>query len=1089
MCIGLTKSGAACKRSAMKGEEYCSAHINQKPVEEPAVEEPAVEEPAVEEPAVEEPAVEEPAVEEPAVEEPAGEEPAEEKPVVKTCYYEYKYDCYCFNECAQGETRCPEHLLIQQEKEIYHAMTPQQKKQYHAMTPQQKEQYFMSRLPLAVAKPVAKFDFKAAATSYAIGFPVVATKASVKMNPQDSFIKASIGSTTEYIAFEKSADAKLVFDKLKTDYPTIMFDIRLGKKKQVFDDLDGYDFDEPAVKEPINIAENNVASDIDEATPISMPPQQRDDTSIDVITNNAEKQRIFTYSVIGNVKLSFNDGKKKILSMTKWKDLSKSETITGPNFFIRTGKVSLITVFDVDIKPEFSGKTNLLDVDIDFDEYKDSCIIVRTQSGGFHYIFKYDSRFKTGANCYGVKGFDIRNDDAIIFAGERYDIISMPPNGMQLPPDNLYDTLSVLEEKPPAPAATTNIVSSTPATPAPVASSDGISEKYHELLKLLPDSFFRDHDKWVKPIYALKNEIAAGKLNNDEAFATANKLFMDRSGTSYDEKELTRVWGLDMKDREKRFTMGSIVKLLKDSRFDDWSAWNDKWFPKVQKLKTKTPNQIAKEQTAAAQEEYNKKRLEMLEALSKAVKAIDPQVIREYNGIEANDLLMECDSTFTVDQLALLIRQTIIRTENNGEPSFFVKTFNEVKYKRERVQSIRFEPRQIGSMKQYHFTITHKDLEFEADLLELLDTVKRHINHKRVVVEPYGAFEKDLAHKKRLFNLFSGFVQQYDKDFKYDPKIVDVWTNHIKDVLAKGDMKVYDHLMYYFKHILVNPMDKTGLVVIVKGLQGSGKNSAFDIFYRHIIGPSLSLTTPNMDLIAGRFNSMAQSLICCCLDEAVDNKDKAAMSRFKSLITADDRQIENKGKDAFTVSDFNNYVVISNNDFASFIEESDRRALCLETSNDKKGDNAYFKRYWDTLGNNEAGKHLFHYLLNEINIPEDWRPQDVPRTEYKQELKQMQSSSPVKFLLHKLEELVEQRPDENIENPSKDRYTASQLWDMYKSFCENRKHRIMSDYAFYKVINPFFPKDGDNKASVVVKGIKYKIMSEKTLRAALKNYL
>jgi len=517
--------------------------------------------------------------------------------------------------------------------------------------------------------------------------------------------------------------------------------------------------EEPAVEEtidaePINIEQNNVATDIDEATPITMPPQQRDDVSIDTITNNAEKQRIFAYSVVGNVKLAFDNGKKKILSMTKWKDLTKSETITGPNFFIRTGKVSCITVFDVDIKPEFSGQSNLYDVDIDFDDYKENCIVVQTQSGGYHYIFKYDDRFKTGANCYGVKGFDIRNDDAIIFAGDRYNIISMPPNGIQLPPDEIYDTLCSIEEKP---AATTNIVSSTPAAPAPVASSDGISEKYHELLKLLPDSFFLDHDKWVKPIYALKNEVAAGKLNDDEAFATANKLFMDRSGTSYDEKELTRVWGLEMKDREKRFTMGSIVKILKDTRFDDWSAWNDKWYPKVQKPKTKTPNQIAKAEAEAAQDEYDEKRLEMLEALSNAVAEIDPQVIREYNGIEANDLLMDCDSTFSVDEMALLIRQTIIRTENNGEPSFFVKTIYEVKYKRERVPSIKYEPRQISSMKQYHFTIKHEELEFEADLLELLNVVKKHINHKRVVVEPYGAFEKDIrsvysTYSQALFN-------------------------------------------------------------------------------------------------------------------------------------------------------------------------------------------------------------------------------------------------------------------------------------------------------------------------------------------------
>jgi hypothetical protein len=85
-------------------------------------------------------------------------------------------------------------------------------------------------------------------------------------------------------------------------------------------------------------------------------------------------------------------------------------------------------------------------------------------------------------------------------------------------------------------------------------------------------------------------------------------------------------------------------------------------------------------------------------------------------------------------------------------------------------------------------------------------------------------------------------------------------------------------------------------VIVIKGKQVSGKNASFDVFYRFVIGPSLSLTTPNMELISGRFNSISQSLIGCVLDEAVDNADRSVMNKFKNLITADERQIELKGK-------------------------------------------------------------------------------------------------------------------------------------------------------------------------------------------------
>jgi hypothetical protein len=124
--------------------------------------------------------------------------------------------------------------------------------------------------------------------------------------------------------------------------------------------------------------------------------------------------------------------------MSKWQNgvLNESESIRGKNLFIKTGGGSGIMVFDVDVKPDpedpstiINAFDNLMDVGIDFDDYIDHCIKISTQSGaGRHYIFKYDERFPQGANCYGVEGFDILNDGGIIFAGERYDIVSTGKN-------------------------------------------------------------------------------------------------------------------------------------------------------------------------------------------------------------------------------------------------------------------------------------------------------------------------------------------------------------------------------------------------------------------------------------------------------------------------------------------------------------------------------------------------------------------------------------------------------------------------------------------------------------------------------------
>lgn len=511
-------------------------------------------------------------------------------------------------------------------------------------------------------------------------------------------------------------------------------------------------------------------------------------------------------------------------------------------------------------------------------------------------------------------------------------------------------------------------------------------------------------------------------------------------------------------NEKKPMTTKSIFKFAKEGNPEKFIEWKNLYMPES---KTYSEEEI---------------KVQLLKQIMQEVDKLDADLIRENNGIEFNDILMHYDN-FEIVELATLLRQTIIRTENNGEPVYFIKSNYEQKYKRTLVQCIKYEVREIMSMKKYKIYIKYNNTSIELKLTDILDVIKPCINYRKVVNEPFGALEKNTSNNRQTFNVFPGFIHEYDSDFKVDHEIVKIWTEHVKHVLANDNDDVYFHLMYMFKHMLINPMDKTGTVVVIKGKQGSGKNSAFDIFYRFVVGPHASITTPNMNLILGRFNSIRQSLICCCLDEAIDNSDRAIMNKFKNLITADEVQIEQKGKEPYTVGDFCNYVVISNNDFASIIEESDRRGLCLETNNDRIGDSKYFKQYWETLANVDAGKHIFHWLINEIYIPTNWHPQNTPKTAYKQELKQAQASIPVKFLLRQYEKLVD-----NDNNEDECIFSNQELWEKFNNYCENTKNKSMSQNVFYKIISKY-------TESRIIKNRRCKVYSLAILTKLLKDYL
>ncbi|GMF16610.1 unnamed protein product [Phytophthora lilii] len=119
----------------------------------------------------------------------------------------------------------------------------------------------------------------------------------------------------------------------------------------------------------------------------------------------------------------------------------------------------------------------------------------------------------------------------------------------------------------------------------------------------------------------------------------------------------------------------------------------------------------------------------------------------------------------------------IFRVDNNDDAMFYVnliKEINETKYKRQYVASIRFVPRGMGQLKEYKFAIEYKDDIFSFKLLGILLAVKKSINYKKVVLEPYGEFDIDDSSKRRNFNLFSGLLHNYEDDFVADNSIVDM---------------------------------------------------------------------------------------------------------------------------------------------------------------------------------------------------------------------------------------------------------------------------------------------------------------------------
>lgn len=293
--------------------------------------------------------------------------------------------------------------------------------------------------------------------------------------------------------------------------------------------------------------------------------------------------------ILGNVSLEFSNGSKKMKSCTKWKDLTKSEKITGKNFLIVTGKKSGITVFDVDIKKDKNAEVGLAEAGLDLDDYQNECIKVKTPSGGWHYIFNYDARFKTSANAYGIEGLDIRNDDGIIFAGENYDIENIGDDFFKkslISLDEINEMLTahhneVNPKTEKLPNKITQIIKNFNNEKTIPDESFGINQKYFDLCMLLEDKYFNHYDLWIKILYAIRNvSLVDNEIGEVQALNTIIKLFDERSD-SPNKNETIRLFNLEEKTKQ-RFNIGSIVNILKKDadKLKLWQQWNETYCKK-----------------------------------------------------------------------------------------------------------------------------------------------------------------------------------------------------------------------------------------------------------------------------------------------------------------------------------------------------------------------------------------------------------------------------------------------------------------------------------------------------------------------------
>jgi hypothetical protein len=250
-----------------------------------------------------------------------------------------------------------------------------------------------------------------------------------------------------------------------------------------------------------------------------------------------------------------------------------------------------------------------------------------------------------------------------------------------------------------------------------------------------------------------------------------------------------------------------------------------------------------------------------------------------------------------------------------------------------------------------------------------------------------------------VYNLFRGLAITPALAAACDEDVAPL-IDHIKEVWCKGDERTADFLLDWFGHLIQRPGVKMATAPVLKGGQGAGKGIIIQKI-GDILGAEHFLGVRNVDSVTGNFQEeKIKTNLLTFLDECTFAGDKRQSSVLKGLITETRRKWEAKFVNPVRIANHSNYIVASNYDQIVFVEEDDRRWVCIEVDSKFAGPQTpESKAYFDTLAAVSAAafaKHLYGRDLSSFN------PRAPPSTEYQRHQKTINFGSVTAFVEHAL---------------------------------------------------------------------------------------
>lgn len=216
--------------------------------------------------------------------------------------------------------------------------------------------------------------------------------------------------------------------------------------------------------------------------------------------------------------------------------------------------------------------------------------------------------------------------------------------------------------------------------------------------------------------------------------------------------------------------------------------------------------------------------------------------------------------------------------------------------------------------------------------------------------------------KDKSYNIFQGFKVLSKTDSNDYDKISPI-INHIKNVLTSSNKEQFDWFIKYLYNMYYHPEVRMSKMLIMVSPQGTGKTAFTQFMIEKVFGVNSAIETSLFHVI-GRFSDCRMNKTLISINE-LDSEDgkKSVTNKLKSLVSENYQTIEIKGLPTFTMENYANIWLTSNNITGIHLDKDDRRGIALDID-PKPRSQQYFNELFKCFNQEDSAQLFVNWLYD-----------------------------------------------------------------------------------------------------------------------------